>query len=54
MRTLTERQGQQVGSPDEIAFEMGWIDTIQLQDRAKKFGNNDYGSYLEGITLKRS
>lgn len=54
VRTLTERQGQQVGSPDEIAFEMGWIDTIQLQDRAKKFGNNDYGSYLEGITLKRS
>ena len=54
VRTLTERQGQQVGSPDEIAFEMGWIDTIELQDRAKKFGNNDYGSYLEGITLKRS
>ena len=31
VRTLTERQGQQVGSPDEVAFEMGWIDATQLK-----------------------
>jgi glucose-1-phosphate thymidylyltransferase len=46
VRTLTERQGQQVGSPDEVAFEMGWIDQDQLQARAKQFGKNDYGTYL--------
>jgi glucose-1-phosphate thymidylyltransferase len=26
VRTLEERQGVQIGSPDEIAFEKGWID----------------------------
>ena len=25
VRTLTERQGLQVGSPDKVAFDMGWI-----------------------------
>ncbi|NRQ10060.1 glucose-1-phosphate thymidylyltransferase RfbA [Aliiroseovarius sp. xm-v-208] len=54
VRTLTERQGQQVGSPDEVAFEMGWIDAEQLEARAQKFGKNDYGSYLEGIAQRRS
>lgn len=53
VRTLTERQGQQVGSPDEVAFEMGWIDAEQLEARAQKFGKNDYGSYLEGIAQRR-
>ncbi len=46
VRTLTERQGQQVGSPDEVAFQMGWIDRARLQDRATQFGKNDYGAYL--------
>jgi len=49
VRTLTERQGQQVGSPDEVAFEMGWIDTIQLKARAEQFGKNGYGEYLSGL-----
>ena len=46
VRTLTERQGLQVGSPDEIAFAQGWIDRAQLAARAKLFGKNDYGAYL--------
>jgi len=54
VRTLTERQGQQVGSPDEVAFEMGFIDREQLKERAVKFGKNDYGSYLEAIADKRN
>ncbi|AUJ65731.1 glucose-1-phosphate thymidylyltransferase (plasmid) [Aestuarium zhoushanense] len=49
VRTLTERQGQQVGSPDEVAFEMGWIDASQLDTRAKKFGKNAYGDYLGNL-----
>jgi len=47
VRTLTERQGLQVGSPDEIAFLAGWIDRAQLKARAETFGKNDYGSYLQ-------
>ena len=54
MRTVTERQGQQVGSPDEVAFEMGWIDAAQLESRAQQFGKNDYGSYLERIAHRLS
>lgn len=51
VRTLTERQGQQVGSPDEVAFEMGWIDRAQLRARAAQFGKNGYGAYL-GVLAK--
>ena len=46
VRTLEMRQGQQVGSPDEIAFEQGWITPEMLRARAKYFGKNDYGRYL--------
>jgi len=46
VRTLTERQGQQVGSPDEVAFEMGWIDRTDLFERAERFQKNGYGSFL--------
>ena len=30
VKTLTERQGLQVGSPDEISFHQGWITKEQL------------------------
>lgn len=46
VRTLTERQGLQVGSPDEIAFNMQWIGKEQLERRAELFGKNSYGYYL--------
>lgn len=48
VRTLEERQGLQTGSPDEIAFEQGWISATELRDRAEKFQKNDYGQYLLG------
>ena len=54
VRTLTERQGQQVGSPDEIAFEMGFIDAAGLDARAQKFGKNNYGSYLKTVAKERA
>ena len=46
VRTLSERQGQQVGSPDEIAWEQGWISDDALRARAQTFGKNQYGEYL--------
>lgn len=49
VRTLTERQGLQVGSPDEIAFRFGWITESQLRDRASLFKKNEYGSYLTSV-----
>ena len=49
VRTLENRQGLQTGSPDEIAFQQGWIDADQLRGRAAKFAKNDYGRYLTGL-----
>jgi glucose-1-phosphate thymidylyltransferase len=46
VRTLTERQGLQVGSPDEVAFKLGWITLFDLKMRAEKLGKNNYGDYL--------
>jgi len=49
VRTLQERQGLQTGSPEEIAFEQGWISADDLRARAKLFKKNDYGAYLFSI-----
>ena len=46
VRTLEERQGLQTGSPDEIAWQQGWITAEALADRARLFGKNAYGQYL--------
>ena len=49
VRTITERQGLQVGSPDEIAYKLNWISKEQLRKRAQAFKQNTYGAYLENI-----
>ncbi len=49
VRTLETRQGLQTGSPDEIAFNQGWISRADLEDRAKVFAKNEYGMYLEAL-----
>ena len=49
VRTLTERQGLQVGSPDEIAYKLKWITKDQLKARSRLFGKNRYGKYLENL-----
>jgi glucose-1-phosphate thymidylyltransferase len=49
VRTLSERQGLQIGSPDEIAYTQKWVSAKQLLARATLFGKNEYGRYLEGL-----
>ena len=49
VRTLQKRQGLQVGSPDEVAFEQGWIGDKQIGERAEVFKKNDYGNYLSSL-----
>jgi glucose-1-phosphate thymidylyltransferase len=49
VRTLTDRQGLQVGSPDEIAYRAGFITRDDLLKRAETFRKNDYGRYLLGV-----
>ncbi len=49
VRTLQDRQGMQVGSPDEIAFRHGWIDHEGLGNRAKVFAKSSYGAHLAAV-----
>ncbi|PZX42012.1 glucose-1-phosphate thymidylyltransferase [Roseinatronobacter thiooxidans] len=49
VRTLEQRQGLQIGSPDEIAFSQGWIDATGLDKRISLFGKNAYGAFLKGL-----
>jgi glucose-1-phosphate thymidylyltransferase len=51
VRTLTDRQGLQVGSPDEIAFRQGWISRKELGERADVFQKNSYGDHLKGLLV---
>jgi glucose-1-phosphate thymidylyltransferase len=52
VKTLTERQGLQIGSPDEVAFQLGWISKERLIANSKKFGKNKYGKYLALLTSR--
>ena len=52
VRAITERQGLQVGSPDEVAYQMQWISLEELSNTALKFGKNDYGDYLLSLTRR--
>ena len=49
VRTLEERQGMQTGSPEEIAYEAGWIDRDTLAQAAERFGKTAYGLYLRRL-----
>jgi glucose-1-phosphate thymidylyltransferase len=50
VRTLTKRQGLQVGSLEEVAFLKGWISKTDLDLEAGKYVKNDYGDYLKKLT----
>ncbi len=49
VRTIQKRQGQQIGCPEEIAFEMGFIDRAALDAQAELYKKNDYGRYLSRL-----
>ena len=52
VRTITERQGLQVGSPDEVAYQLGWITIESLKKTTVKFGKNKYGEYLLSLARR--
>ena len=51
VRTLSERQGLQIGSPDEVAYNLGWINQDDLKKRTKLFLNTTYGDYLKKLMM---
>ena len=46
VQTVQERQGLQIGCPEEIAFNMGFVEAAQLREEALRLGKTDYGRYL--------
>ena len=46
IEAVEERQGLKVGSIEEVAFRMGYIDAEQLGRLAEPYQSNDYGRYL--------
>jgi len=56
VRTVEQRQGIKVMSPEEIAFEFGYLDEAQLRAAADRMGKSDYANFLrrraaEGRTM---
>ena len=51
VRTLQLRQGLQIGCPEEIAFQQGWISRSDLDAQATKLGKSGYGQYLKSRFL---
>ena len=49
VRTIEKRQGQQIGCPEEVAFQLGWITREDLANEAKKYAKNAYGTYLSKL-----
>ena len=49
VRTLEVRQGFKICCPEEIAFDLGFIDDAQLEAIIRRFGKSAYGQYLRSV-----
>ncbi len=57
VRTVEHRQGIKVMSPEEIGFDLGYLDAEQLRSVAARMGKSDYAAFLrrradEGPTVE--
>jgi len=49
IQTLESRQRFKIACPEEIAFNMGWIDRSHLEGLAREISGTAYGQYLSWI-----
>ncbi|MGF1549985.1 MAG: glucose-1-phosphate thymidylyltransferase RfbA [Sphingomonadaceae bacterium] len=49
VRTIEHRQGIKIACPEEIGFELGYLDRGQLRERAQKLGKTAYAAYLQRL-----
>lgn len=52
IQAVEDRQGVMIGSPEEVAFRMGFINASELGVLAKEFVGNPYGAYLERVAAE--
>ena len=46
VQAVEDRQGLMIACPEEIAYQMGYIDRAQVHALAVRMKNNRYGAYL--------
>lgn len=49
VETVQDRQGLKIACPEEIAYNLGYINKEQLKELAKPLVKNEYGQYLLAI-----
>ena len=49
VRVLQERQGMKFGSPEEVAWQNGWISDSELDLLINKMPENEYSLYLRNL-----
>ena len=52
VRALERRQGLRIACPEEVAFELGFIDLAQLERLGRAMPNSEYGKYLLGLAAE--
>jgi glucose-1-phosphate thymidylyltransferase len=52
VRTLEHRQGFKIACPEEIAFNLGFIDAAALTKLGNALGKSNYGKYLQRLALQ--
>ncbi|MBM3737380.1 MAG: glucose-1-phosphate thymidylyltransferase RfbA [Acidobacteria bacterium] len=46
VETIEQRQGLKIGCPEEVAYNMGFLNAEELAERARRYGKSEYGAYL--------
>jgi len=54
VRTIENRQGLKIGSPEEVAWRQGFLSDDELRVRAEKLVKSGYGTYLLDLLASRS
>ncbi|WP_158785768.1 glucose-1-phosphate thymidylyltransferase RfbA [Granulicella sp. L46] len=49
VQTIEQRQGLKIACPEEIAFRLGYVSTVELEALASKLGKSSYGQYLKRL-----
>jgi len=52
IQAVEDRQGMMISCPEEIAFRLGYIDSVQLKKLADGLKHTRYGDYLENLVNK--
>ncbi|WOD45040.1 glucose-1-phosphate thymidylyltransferase RfbA [Hwangdonia lutea] len=49
VQVIEDRQGQKIGCIEEVAYKMGYIDSVQLNKLAQPLLKSGYGEYLQQL-----